>query len=120
MADIKLPPFHTVGEPDFVIIDGKLGDGCSFRSVSARKGDRYVRRDDALEFAERYARAAVEAYLAGRTVKESLTVRLPMTIQELAQLAREAQIAFCLNKYASFEEALARAVEAHHGIKEAS
>ena len=42
--------------------------------------------------------------------------REPLTLHQISDAAREAQIAFCLDKYTSFEVALARAIERAHGI----
>jgi hypothetical protein len=41
----------------------------------------------------------------------------PMTGTEFREACRAAQIAFCMDRFSTFEEALVRAVEAHHGIK---
>lgn len=38
--------------PNFVIVDSKLGEHASFRSNSAKKGDRYVRLEDALAYGD--------------------------------------------------------------------
>lgn len=42
--------------------------------------------------------------------------RKPLTKAKLSELARAAQIKFCLKSGGSFEEELARAVERAHGI----
>ena len=42
--------------------------------------------------------------------------RKPLAERRLSILARDAQVAFCLNKASSFEVAFARAVERAHGI----
>ena len=42
--------------------------------------------------------------------------RESLTLHQISDAAREAQIAFCLDKYTSFEVALARAIERAHGI----
>lgn len=47
-------------------------------------------------------------------------VREPMTWPEIDEAARRAQISFCLDKKPSFEIALVREVEAHHGIASGS
>ena len=41
---------------------------------------------------------------------------LPLTTAQISGLARDAQIAYCLDKFSTFDEALTRSVEAHHGI----
>lgn len=45
---------------------------------------------------------------------------VPMTTAEIDLAVRNAQIAFALDKFKTFEEALVRKAEAHHGIKEGS
>jgi len=42
--------------------------------------------------------------------------RAPLSLSEISDIVSLAQIAFCLNKKPSFEVALAREVEAAHGI----
>ena len=42
--------------------------------------------------------------------------RESLTLHQISDAAREAQIAFCLGKHTSFEVALTRAVERAHGI----
>ena len=42
--------------------------------------------------------------------------RQPLTKREIADAARDAQIAFCLDKHKTFEEALTCAIERAHGI----
>lgn len=43
--------------------------------------------------------------------RKALEAKLPLSLQMIHTLAGKAQIAFCLNKYTSFEEAFARAIE---------
>lgn len=45
---------------------------------------------------------------------------VPMTTAEIDLAVRNAQIAFAIDKFKTFEEALVRKAEAHHGIKEGS
>jgi hypothetical protein len=40
----------------------------------------------------------------------------PLARTQIAAIARDAQIAYCLDKHASYEEAVVRGVEAAHGI----
>lgn len=42
--------------------------------------------------------------------------RKPLTNEQIGQVARDAQIAFCLDKHQTYEHALTRAIEAAHGI----
>lgn len=42
---------------------------------------------------------------------------LPLTDEQMQDVVREAHIAFCLDKFPTFEEALIRKTEAAHGIK---
>jgi len=42
--------------------------------------------------------------------------RKPLTNEQVGKAARDAHIAFCLNKHQTYEHALTRAVEAAHGI----
>lgn len=42
--------------------------------------------------------------------------RKPLTRSQIAAASRDAQILFCLDKQPTYEVALARAVEAEHGI----
>ena len=44
--------------------------------------------------------------------------RKPLTDEQIGQAARDAHIAFCLNKHQTYEHAITRAIEAAHGIKE--
>ena len=44
--------------------------------------------------------------------------RKPLSNEKIGQAARDAHIAFCLNKHQTYEHALTRAIEAAHGIKE--
>ena len=44
--------------------------------------------------------------------------RKPLSNEQIGQAARDAHIAFCLNKHQTYEHALTRAIEAAHGIKE--
>jgi len=55
-------------------------------------------------------RAAIVA--AGKQVANSK----PLTRSQINEASREAQVAFCLDKQPTYEVALARAVEAKHGI----
>jgi len=43
--------------------------------------------------------------------------RKPLTDEQMQDVVREAHIAFCLDKFPTFEEALIRKTEAAHGIK---
>jgi hypothetical protein len=62
--------------------------------------------------------------MEGTTLNRNLEVfatqikRAPLSIAELNDIARQAQIDFCLGKATSFEVALARGVERAHGIEE--
>jgi hypothetical protein len=40
----------------------------------------------------------------------------PLTNEQIGKAARDAHIAFCLNKHQTYEHALTRAIEAAHGI----
>ena len=42
--------------------------------------------------------------------------REPLTLQQLHDAARQAQIDYCLDKFSNFQVALARAIEKAHGI----
>ena len=42
--------------------------------------------------------------------------REPLTLQQLNNAARQAQIDYCLDKFSNFQVALARAIEKAHGI----
>lgn len=44
----------------------------------------------------------------------------PLTIQQLNECVRDAQIDFCMDKESSFEVAFARRIEKAHGIKAAA
>jgi hypothetical protein len=48
------------------------------------------------------------------------TAPKPLTIRQLDDCARDAQIDFCMDKASSFEVAFARRIEAAHGIKAAA
>lgn len=47
---------------------------------------------------------------------EALTQRTPLGVGQFSELCHDAQIAFCLDKYPSYEAALVKLVEAHHNI----
>ena len=65
---------------------------------------------------DRAARWRAEAYKrAGHDVIELPWVGL--TDEQMQDVVREAHIAFCLDKFPTFEEALIRKTEAAHGIK---
>jgi len=47
-------------------------------------------------------------------------VTQPLSMGKIVQIARDAQIAYCLDKFPTYDEALVRAVEAAHGINPGS
>lgn len=53
-------------------------------------------------------------------IPDSGTTPQPLTIQQLNDCAKDAQIDFCMDKASSFEVAFARRIEAAHGIKAAA
>lgn len=55
-----------------------------------------------------------DAYANGRD--DEREEREPLPLAKLSELAREAQIKFCLKSGGSFEEEFARAIERAHGI----
>lgn len=81
--------------------------------------ERYGRRDVGLQHSKN---ALDEAYERGRNSAALPPGRgmVPMTTAEIDLAVRNAQIAFALDKFKTFEEALVRKAEAHHGIKEGS
>lgn len=65
-----------------------------------------------------YALAQVESAWRGWQAATLRGRRVPMSRQQLSDACREAQIAYCLGKFKTYDEALAHRVEAHHNIQE--